>query len=98
MSAGLLVVNPLCGILMVVIVTGKQFPSHDNRAWEIFADYCVNGGLEKFQRELNALKGKHFVDSFTNLLEFHKLARTELKHEGDLVTTIKIVRGDTNTS
>ena len=27
-----------------------------------------------------------------------KLARTELKHEGDLVTTIKIVLGDSNTS
>ena len=78
----------------------KGVPNKKTEQWEIFADYCVNGGLEKFQRELNALKGKHFVDSFTNLLEFHKprLSRAEVKHEGDLVTTIKIVRGDTNTS
>ena len=51
--------------------------------WETFADYCLNGGLERFERELNTLEGKDYVNSFLSLLEFHKpkLARTETKHE-----------------
>ena len=54
--------------------------------WETFAEYCLNGGLERFEQELNSLEGKQFVDAFLTLLEYHKpkLSRTELKHEGDM--------------
>ena len=61
--------------------------------WETFSKYCLEGGLAKFERELNTLEGKEFVNAFTLLLEFHKpkLARTETKVEGqvDSVLTIK---------
>lgn len=81
---------------------GKKIgtPNKKSQQWEVFADYCVNGGLEKFQRELDALNGKTFVDAFTNLLEFHKpkLSRAEVRHEGDTTTTIKVIRGDTDSA
>lgn len=58
--------------------------------WEIFADYCVNGGLERFQKELDGLKGKAYVDAFANLLEFHKpkLSRTTVVGEQDNPITV----------
>lgn len=40
--------------------------------WEAFTDYCLNGGLERFKREMNSLKGKQFTDTFLSILEFHK--------------------------
>ncbi len=54
--------------------------------WEAFSDYCLNGGLAKYQKELKKLEGEKYVNAFHNLLEFHKpkLARTELKHEGEI--------------
>lgn len=58
--------------------------------WEAFSNYCLVGGLQKFEEELNKLEGKDFVNSFTALLEFHKpkLARTELMGEVGLKATI----------
>lgn len=68
----------------------KGTPNKRTEQWETFTEYCLNGGLERFERELNTLEGKDYVNAFTALLEFHKpkLARTELKHEGaiDLIT------------
>lgn len=48
--------------------------------WEVFSEYMLGGGLEKFQRELNSLEGDKFVRSMIDLMEFFKpkLARTEL--------------------
>lgn len=48
--------------------------------WEMFRDYCLEGGLEKLQKELNRLRGANFVYAFATLLEFHKpkLKRTEV--------------------
>lgn len=40
--------------------------------WDAFADYCLNGGLQRFQDELGRLKGKDYVMAFSNMLEFHK--------------------------
>lgn len=61
--------------------------------WEIFADYCLNGGLERFQQELNSLKGEKYVNAFIGLLEFHKpkLARTQTELEVS-ENTIEIVK------
>lgn len=61
--------------------------------WDAFADYCLNGGLQKYQQELNSLKGEKFVIAFNNLLEFHKpkLARTQTEIDmGD--NTLKIIK------
>ena len=43
----------------------------------------MNGGLEKFQQEMDKLEGKDYVNAFLNQLEFHKpkLGRTEVRHE-----------------
>ena len=59
---------------------GKGIKGKKTIQWEVFSAYCLNGGLQKFKKELTALKGREFVESFIKLLEFHKpkLARTEL--------------------
>jgi len=61
--------------------------------WEAFAEYCVNGGLKRFEQELNSLEGKDYVNSFLNLLEYHKpkLQRTEVKHEVDNETVKQLI-------
>lgn len=45
-----------------------------------FAQTIVEGGMERFKKELNSLKGKYYVDAFITLLEYviPKLARTEV--------------------
>lgn len=61
--------------------------------WEAFAQYCLNGGLEKFEKELNSLKGEKYVYAFLNLLEYHKpkLARTEIQQDpANNIHTVKI--------
>lgn len=71
---------------------GKKIgtPNKKSQQWEVFADYCVNGGLEKFQRELDALNGKTFVDAFTNLLEFHKPRLSRTTVVGDATEPIQV--------
>lgn len=61
--------------------------------WEAFAEYCLNGGLERFERELNTLEGKDYVNSFLSLLEYHKpkLGRTEVKHEVEKDTVKQLI-------
>lgn len=58
----------------------KGIPNKKTAQWETFSEYCLNGGLERFEHELNTLEGKDFVNAFTTLLEFHKpkLARTTI--------------------
>lgn len=70
----------------------KGIPNKKTAQWEAFSEYCLNGGLERFERELNTLKGKDYVNAFITLLEFHKpkLARTEMKHEGEVTQKVEI--------
>lgn len=58
----------------------KGTPNKRTLQWEAFTEYCLVGGLERFQEEMNKLKTKDFVHSFLTLLEFHKpkLARSEI--------------------
>ena len=72
---------------------GKGTKNKRTNTWEAFADYCLNGGLERYQRELDSLKGKAFVDAFTTLLEFHKpkLSRAETKHSGSITMNPPII-------
>jgi len=48
--------------------------------WEVFSEYCLNGGLEKLETEIKSLEGKDYVNAMFQLLEYHKpkLARTEV--------------------
>lgn len=73
----------------------KGIPNKKTVQWEAFSEYCLNGGLKRFEQELNSLEGKDYVNAFTALLEFHKpkLARTETKHEGEIETKILVIRG-----
>ena len=66
----------------------KGVPNKKTSQWEAFSQYCVEGGLERFERELNTLEGKDYVNAFINLLEFHKpkLNRTTL--DGNQTTPI----------
>lgn len=61
--------------------------------WEEFAEYCMTGGLEKFQEEMNKLKGEKFVHAFINIMEFHKpkLSRTQTEIEIP-DNTVKVVK------
>ncbi len=53
--------------------------------WEVFSKYCMEGGLEKFEKELNKLEGKEYITAFLQLLEFHKpkLARSIITEEDE---------------
>jgi hypothetical protein len=50
---------------------------------ETFAQTIVEGGMERFQQELNKLSGKDYINAYMTLFEFvkPKLARTEIKGE-----------------
>lgn len=74
--------------------TGGRTKNSKNKRteqWENFAAYCFNGGLKKYQEEMDKLTGKDYVTAFNNTLEFHapKLARTETTVE-EKVTHIVI--------
>lgn len=58
----------------------KGTPNKRTQQWELFIQFSLEGGLKKFQEELNKLSGKDYVNAFLNLLEFHKpkLQRTTL--------------------
>lgn len=68
----------------------KGAKNKKTKQWEVFSTYCLNGGLIKFQEELNKLDGKDYVNAFTNLLEFHKpkLQRGEVVGDLNIHTTI----------
>jgi hypothetical protein len=59
---------------------------------EAFVQAIAEGGVEKFQIELNKLTGKDYVTSYLALLEYvkPKLARQEVKQEGSTTQTIKV--------
>jgi hypothetical protein len=72
----------------------KGTPNKKTAQWEVFANYCMEGGLERFQQEMDKLKGKQFTDAFTAILEYHKpkLARSEVNHSGDVTITPPIIK------
>lgn len=80
----------------------KGTPNKRTEQWEQFAEYCLNSGLEKFQEEMNKLKGQQFVNAFVNIMEFHKpkLSRSEVKAQVEDVgvKSYKIIQasGDDN--
>lgn len=47
--------------------------------WRKFVSYALNGGLTRFQNELNKLQGKDYVQAYINILEFHmpRLSRVD---------------------
>lgn len=68
----------------------KGAKSKKTLTWDLFVDYCMSEGLEKFKTEMSGLKGKQFTDAFTNLLEFYKPKLTRTTVAGDQQNPIKI--------
>ena len=70
----------------------KGIPNKRTQQWEMFTEYCLSGGLEKFQQELNTLQGDKFVNAYLQLLEYHKPKRARVDENGDssmkLITVI----------
>lgn len=50
----------------------KGTKSKKTETWEVFSQYCLTGGLDKFKKELDSLTGKDYVNSYLSLLEYHK--------------------------
>jgi hypothetical protein len=64
----------------------KGTPNKKTAQWETFSEYLLNGGLIRFQEELDKLQGKDYTNTVIALLEYHKpkLARTEITgNEGE---------------
>lgn len=59
---------------------GVKNKNKQSDQWNYFAKFCIEGGLIRFKKELEKLKGKQYVDAFLTLLEYHKpkLQRSEL--------------------
>jgi len=72
----------------------KGLPNRRTQQWEQFTTFCLEGGLERFEIEMRKLKGKDFVNAFLSLLEYQKpkLARTEIKQDGESKMTITVIR------
>ena len=50
----------------------KGIPNKRTKQWNLFAEQAMNGGLEKFEQEMNKLEGEQYVQIFIKLLEFFK--------------------------
>lgn len=59
---------------------------------DTFAKHILEGGMEKFEKEMNKLTGKAYVDTYLAIYEYvkPKLARQEIKQEGSTTQTIKV--------
>ena len=66
--------------------------SRKTKQWEIFSEYIISGGLTKFQKELNKLKGKEYVITFTSLLEFFKPKLGRIDYDAEIVRAGKIIK------
>ena len=53
-----------------------------SRQWAEFCTYCLEGGLAKFQREIDKLEGTEYVDRFTRILDFQKPRLAKMAHTG----------------
>lgn len=73
----------------------KKVLNKKTEQWEVFAEYCLNGGLEKFEQELKTLKSEKYVYAFLTLLEFHKpkLARsqTEIEMQDNTINVVRTI-------
>ena len=67
---------------------GKPTGAKNKRTeqWELFSDWMMSEGLIRFREEMGKLRGKDYVITVKDLLEYFqpKLARTEIEAKGDL--------------
>ena len=57
---------------------------------DAFATHVVEGGMDKFMKELNTLKGASYVMAFMSIFEYvkPKLARVDGKIDGEVKHTV----------
>ena len=55
-----------------------------------FTDHMIAGGSEKFQRELNKLKGRDYVTEYLTLLEYSLPKKDRVEHSGADGEAIKV--------
>ena len=60
--------------------------------WKTFSEYCMNGGLDRFKRELDKLRGEQYVRHFLNLMEFHQPKLTRTTHVDNDGNALPIVQ------
>jgi len=62
--------------------------------WEALGESIVTRHAERFNTILDTAEDEKFMDKFLQVLEYFKpkLARSEVKHEGDLSVTINEVK------
>lgn len=70
----------------------KGKPNSKTETWNTFAEYCLDGGLERFKNELDRLEKKDYVTAFLTILEFlkPKLARAVDKDGEDAAIPSKV--------
>lgn len=66
--------------------------------WETFNEYILNGGLEKYQEEMDKLKGKEYIHAFQNQFEYHKpkQSRAEIDQDNSGELIIRIIKDGSN--
>lgn len=71
----------------------KGAVSDKTKFWNELKGWMTTEGAEKLKEEMGKLKGQQFVYAYGNLLEYFqpKLSRAEVKHEGEIQNTTKVI-------
>jgi hypothetical protein len=56
-----------------------------------FAKSICDGGMEKFQQELDKLEGKEYINAFLQLFEYVKPKLSRMEMKADVKATVKKV-------
>lgn len=72
----------------------KGAVSAKTKAWKELGEFICNAGAGRYMEALMGLEDKDYLDKYAHVLEFFKpkLARTEMKHEGEIITGFSITR------
>ena len=81
---------------------GRPVGSKSTRTieWENFGKELLEKGMPRALKIMDTCEDDKFMNHFTGLLEYFKpkLARTELKHEGEQTLTVKFIEDGTEDS
>lgn len=82
--------------------TGRPKGSKDKKTtqWEIFEEFMMNAGLDRFERDIQSLDPKDFVDKVIQMMEYFKpkLARQEVTGKDGKDLPQPIINVSTNNS
>lgn len=74
----------------------KGAKSHKTLAWEFLGDFITETGAERVKEILSDCPPEKFMVYYPLLLEYFKpkLARTEVKNEGEQILTVRFLEDD----